>query len=218
MNNCLGSAGQYGISRTGMSIVTKRPTVPSRRSKMVEIKNSSFSSPPASVQAKRQLDDARRFLATGKISEAQDACRDLLGAHPEYVEALSTLGQAYLAEQKYDAALPCIIRASMLSENDPAILIHLAEVYFQLGSDDMARKTGEKVLELASDGYVFDAAHLLLGRVYWRQSDYKKAITHLIKAKSSSGDSSQDATLLLGSCCLEINDAEQARGCFLNGT
>lgn len=68
-----------------------------------------------SVQALRQLEDAEAFLQIGKYVEAQDACRELLGEHAEYVGALDVLGRAYVATQNYDAALPCFIRASMLS-------------------------------------------------------------------------------------------------------
>ena len=93
---------------------------------------------PSSVQARRQLEDARSFLQNGNYAEAQDACRELLGEHAEYVGALYTLGRAYAASQNHEAALPCFIRASMLSPFEPSILVQLGQVYFNLGAGETA--------------------------------------------------------------------------------
>ena len=176
---------------------------------MAESKDISFTSPPAAVQAQRQLEDARRFLDTGDASKAQEVCRDLLGAHPEYVEALATLGRAYLAEKNHDAALPCFLRASMLAADDPAILTDLADIYFHLGSHDMARQTAEHVLTLSPGKDAAYAAHLLIGRVCYHQNDYGAAIAHLEQVKSASQDT-EDAAFLLGLCHLETGNRKEA--------
>ncbi len=176
---------------------------------MAEVKDIPFKSPPAAVQARRQLDDANRLIETGRITEALDLCRELLGAHPEYVEALRALGRAYLAEKNHDAALPCFVRASMLSEDDPAVMTDLAGVYFELGSDDLARRTAERALELSPDEDVARAAHMLLGRVCHRQRDYGAAITHLEQARSAA-NGSDDAGFLLGLCHLAAGNAKEA--------
>jgi len=180
---------------------------------MAENKDSSFASPPAAIQARRQLDDARRFLDTGKFSEAQDVTREILGQHPDYVAALTTLGQAYLAEQNFDAALPCFTRASMLCADEPSILTWLAEVYYQLGSSDIAIPTAKKALTLEPGKSVAHDAHLLLGRIYEHQGDYDSAIVHLTDAQSMA-DGSLDAILLLGVCYLETGDAKKATAAF----
>lgn len=176
---------------------------------MVDDKHNSFSSPPASVQAKRQLDDAKRFLRTGEVSRAQEACRDVLGVHPEYVEALVTLGRAYLTENNHDAALPCFMRASMLAADDPAILTDLADVYFHLGSDALARETAEQVLALSPDQAVAGAAHLLIGRICFHQRDFGTAIRHLELATRAAEDA-DEATFLLGLCQLGAGSRKEA--------
>ncbi|MDA7946719.1 MAG: sulfotransferase [Hyphomicrobiaceae bacterium] len=180
---------------------------------MSENKDNPFNSPPEAVQARRQLDDAIRLLQTGRVAEAQNATREILGLHPEYVKALTTLGQAYLVELNHSAALPCFVRASMLSPDEPGILLQLAQVYFGLGSNDMARQTAEHVLELGPDESQATGAHRLLGQVFRQSADYDKAIAHLTKGCSTESDSS-DTALLLGACRLENGQAKEAEAAF----
>jgi len=160
-----------------------------------------------SVQALRQLEDAEAFLQIGKYVEAQDACRELLGEHAEYVGALDVLGRAYVATQNYDAALPCFIRASMLSPFEPSILVQLGIVYFNLSAGETALQTAHDALSLQPDDAMAGEAHLLIGRVHERRSDLEQAREHLEKALSLNPDLN-DAAFLLGRCLLEQGERE----------
>jgi tetratricopeptide (TPR) repeat protein len=180
---------------------------------MVDRKSAPEAQSYSSIQAKRRLDDARRLLATGSISESQKICRDLLDEHPEYVSALCTLGQSYIANRQFKAAMPCFVRASMLCPDEPSILIRLAEMYFHLYSDPMALDTANFILTLNPDEEVERDTHLLLGQVYRNLNDFELAVSHLSKASSLAGGSS-DAVLELGACYVEIGDANRANTAF----
>lgn len=161
--------------------------------------------PQTSVQAYRLLDDAKTFLQSGKYEKAQDACRELIGEHAEYVGALETLGQAYVAVQNYDTALPAFIRASMLSPYEPSILVQLGQVYFNLGASETALQTAQDALSLQPDDALAGDAHLLLGRVHERRSNYEQAREHLDQALSFNPELN-DAAMLLGGCLLELGE------------
>ena len=162
----------------------------------------------ASVLAYRQLEDAKQFLQSGKVAEAQDACRELLGEHAEYVGALCTLGQAYVVAQNYDAALPCFVRASMLSPDDPSILVQLGQVYFNLGAGEMALQTVHDALTLQPEDAPAGEAHMLLGKIHERRSNYEQAREHLEMALSLSPELN-DAAILLGRCLLELGERKK---------
>ena len=176
---------------------------------MVQDSGSSEGMSHTSVQARRQLDDAKRFLQSGKYVEAQDTCRELLAEHAEYVGALYTLGRAYVASQDYNAALPCFIRASMLSPSEPSILVQLAQNYFNLGAGEAALQTANEALTLLPEDALAGEAHLLLGRVYEQRSDNEQAGEHLEKALSLNPELN-DAALLLGRCLLELGERDKS--------
>lgn len=180
---------------------------------MVDSKSAPEAQSYSSIQAKRRLDDARRLLKTGSISDSQELCRELLGEHPEYVAALCTLGQSYISSREFDAALPCFMRASMLFPDEPSILIPLANIYFQLKSDQLAIDTAMTILTLQPDEDEERDVHLLLGRAHKNQNDYEQAISHLTQAAELAGGSS-DVSLLLGACYLEVGEAKLCEAAF----
>ena len=162
-----------------------------------------------SVPARRQLDDAERLLRRGDITAAQDACREILNEYPEYVGALYTFGCAYIAGNNPDSALPCFVRASMLSPEDPAILTGLAGVYCELQADEAALDASQDALKLDPDAETAASAHLVQGRVLERASDYAGAREHLEKALALK-PGMRAAALLLGACHTELGDQDAA--------
>lgn len=180
---------------------------------MVDSKSAPEAQSYSSIQAKRRLDDARRLLKTGSITESQELCRELLGEHPEYVAALCTLGQTYISSREFDAALPCFMRASMLFPDEPSILLPLANVYFHLKSGQLAINTAMTILSLNPDEDEERDTHLLLGRVYKDLNDYEQAVAHLSQAAELAGGSS-DASLLLGACYLAVGETKLCEAAF----
>ncbi len=162
-----------------------------------------------SVQARRRLEDAGRLLQNGNFAAAQDACRELLSEHAEYVGALYMFGRAYMAGGNYDSALPCFFRASMLSPEDPMILTGLAEVYCELRADEAALDVAQDALDLDLDEETAAHAHLVRGRVLERASDYARASEHLKKALALKPDMNA-AALLLGACHMERGNRDGA--------
>ena len=165
--------------------------------------------PRASIQARRLLDDAKLLLQNGDFGAAQDVCRELLAEHTEYVAALSTFGRAYMAEGKYDSALPCFVRASMLEPDKPSILVPLGEVYSRLHGDDMAVLTLERALALGPDKADAVTAYRLLGGICERGCDYERAAEWLEKALAIDAADGMTAHLL-GVCYEETGAYDKA--------
>lgn len=165
------------------------------------------------VQAQRQLDDAKRFLQTGHMEEAMDACRNLLAQHGDYVGALRLLSGLYLTGKKYDLALPCLVRLSMLCPDDPATLVLLAEAYLELQGDQMALVTLQQALTMELDDANAAHAHLLLGRIHEQNSDYIQGAEHFGKSAQLASGPGQ-ATFLMGGCYAEAGDHDKARAAF----
>ncbi len=160
------------------------------------------------VQARRQLEDAKRFLEAGDLANARDVCKDLLAEHDEYVGALNTLGRVYMAEGAPKSALPCFIRASMLCPEEPMILVRLAEVYWELECDEAALQAANEALCLEPEDETLAEAHLVLGRVYDLRSEYHLAVEHLRQALDKRPDMSI-ASILLGECHVELGEPQE---------
>lgn len=180
---------------------------------MIQDKTGPEALSPESVQARRQLEDAQRFLLTGNLEKAQDVCRELLSEHAEYVAALETLGQTYVATGKYEAALPCFARASMLCPDVPSILARLGEVYFHLGGTEMALQSLAEAIDLGLDESDAAEAYYTLGRVFERKCEYDRAAEYFTKVLAiDPGDGV--AAYFLGSCHEEIGEHGKAIQAF----
>ncbi len=168
---------------------------------------------PASVQARRQLEDAKRFLLTGDLKQAQDVCRQLLEEYAEYLGALETLGRTYIAMGKFEAALPCFVRASMLCPDEPSILARLGEVYFHMGGTETALQNLEQAVELGLDDSEAAEAYFTLGRVLESQREYERAIEYFDKSLAIDPGNGL-AAYFLGICHEETGEQEKAIKAF----
>jgi len=93
---------------------------------------------PAISKALFQL---RRQL--GLDDEAVLGMKSWIATHPDDVAALDLLGDAHVARQELDAALPYFERAHQLTLNDPVLMNDLSWVRHELGrpgAEDLARK------------------------------------------------------------------------------
>lgn len=174
---------------------------------MTEDTSSSENLAVSSARAHRLLEEAEQSLNAGDAAKAQDVCREILAEHTDYVGALDTLGQAYMAANNHDSALPCFIRAAMLSPEEPAILAALADVYCELRADEAALDAARESLEHSPDEETGARAHLVCGRVFERASDYARASEHLEQALALKPDLSA-AALLLGACHMEQGEQD----------
>ncbi|MFC1543989.1 hypothetical protein ACFL4Y_01915 [Gemmatimonadota bacterium] len=82
---------------------------------------------------------AENLLVNGRVEDARRLCEAGVVAHPYYATGHLLLGQAYLAESKWDEARLELERALQLDGTYPTTLEALAACYEQLGLTDLAR-------------------------------------------------------------------------------
>jgi tetratricopeptide (TPR) repeat protein len=88
-------------------------------------------------------------------------------------EAARNLGEAYLREGKYPAALNEFLKAESLYPNDYYLQNDLGLTYYYMGKQDLAVRHFKKALELNND---YAPARNNLGNAYAEQNEWDKAI------------------------------------------
>ena len=111
------------------------------------------------------------FLAALLVS----ACATSMGSpqNDKKAAAARNLGEAYLSEGNYPAALAELLKAQELNPNDPMLHNDLGLVYFAKGKSDLAVAHFEKAVALKTD---YSLAKNNLGSAYLVQERWDKAI------------------------------------------
>ena len=90
-------------------------------------------------------------------------------------EKTRLLGEAYLRDQKYQAALREFLKAESLYANNYLLQEDLGLAYLALGRYELATRHFKKALKLNPD---YTPAHNSLGNAYTQQKEWDKAIEH----------------------------------------
>jgi Tfp pilus assembly protein PilF len=91
------------------------------------------------------------------------------------------MGDVYMAEQDYEAALICYKKAIDKDEKNPAFYSGIGDAYRQLKQPDNAVKAYQKALELRSD---YNLVHYKLGLLF-EQTNPAEAIKQFEKYLTS---------------------------------
>lgn len=92
------------------------------------------------------LGEAHGLFRRGRLQEAADVCRSILGGDPRNVEAMHLLGIVALQSGNPDPALGLLERANALRPDDPDLLSDLGGVLGTLGRADEAAAMFEAAL------------------------------------------------------------------------
>jgi predicted O-linked N-acetylglucosamine transferase (SPINDLY family) len=77
--------------------------------------------------------EARRSLQAGEAVQAEQVCRDVLNAFPDYPDALNFVSVALARQGRFEEAERCSRAALGGRPNDPGILLNLGNRLFELG-------------------------------------------------------------------------------------
>jgi tetratricopeptide (TPR) repeat protein len=119
------------------------------------------------------LDQARKKLQTGQLTDAQSLCRQILEQDPAHAEATHLLG--FLAHVSGDSqtALGLIERAAELEPGNPVYQHNLGDLHSAMGQMEQAEACLRKALELKPD---FASAAIKLGIVMEQKNQLEDAV------------------------------------------
>ena len=108
----------------------------------------------------------------GKITEAIDSFRQALAERPEFIEAMFSMGSAYISNGHYEESLSIVQKALALAPQDKDILYLNALSLQKLEQHDKAANIYERLTFLPP---VNDMVYYNLGLVYGRQGNLAHA-------------------------------------------
>lgn len=120
-------------------------------------------------------------LAAGELAGAVDAFQRVVDAEPELVDAWQHLGKARARSGDFDGSLEAYREALRLSGGAPQVALSAAELFFERGELDEARRHAE----LAVDSH--PVAWDLLAQIALRQGDLAAAERHVDAAVETRG-------------------------------
>ena len=122
------------------------------------------------------LAEARQRLQRGNTEEARAAYQKLLSDENLRAAAAVGIARTYLSEGEQAKALAALESGLTFDENEPEILATKADVLFQTGQWDEARKAAEAVLKAKPDHFL---ARWVLARLIRDSGDLAKADTEM---------------------------------------
>src|SRR5258708_30938745 len=129
-----------------------------------------------------RLQEAEQLRLQRRFDRAQAVCESLVREHPDYMGALHTLGLIFGDQKKYEEALDCLVRASMLDPNSWTTLTALSEVYLRLGSPEMAARTIQqaRLIKPAEPKVLVAVADIHMGNCDYElaRDAYREALMH----------------------------------------
>ncbi|HJZ92409.1 MAG TPA: tetratricopeptide repeat protein [Gemmataceae bacterium] len=128
--------------------------------------------PPKSKKPAGPLAEARQRWLRGNYEEARQQFEKLLGDEKSRAAAAIGIARTWLAEGEYAKALDAIEEAFKKDESNPDLLAARADVLYQTGRWDEARKDAEAALKL-------DKEHFL---ARWIRAQYLRDTGDLTKA------------------------------------
>lgn len=82
-----------------------------------------------------------------KLDEAEELIRMAVEAEPDNGYYVDSLGWILFRRGKYDEALEYLKKADRLVPNEPEVIDHIADAYWTLGKEELARREWERALE-----------------------------------------------------------------------
>jgi len=123
-------------------------------------------------EAWAKLQQAEQLRQNRQYQRAQEICESLLQRHPDYADALHTLGLILADQEFYEGALDHLIRALMQNPRSWKTLTALSGVYLRLGAIEMAAQSLEQARSIQPQ----DASiMLMLGDLYREHREYESA-------------------------------------------
>lgn len=128
----------------------------------------------------RELENARRLVREGRLTEAEQAFRGVLQNQPEQVEALRFLANAALARGAAGEAVELLNRAANADRSDIGVLMELGVAYRAADRRDESRYVLERALQLSQGRNT--TARLLLANVLELDRRDELALAHYFRA------------------------------------
>ena len=119
------------------------------------------------------LSQAIEHFRSGRLDEAEERCRVVLGRDPEHAEANHLLGAMRFQQGKIEEALAFLKRAAASPRATAEMHNHLGSAFNRLGRKDEAAQAFERALAI-NPGYA-DALHNL-GVIYSEKQKTEQAI------------------------------------------
>lgn len=158
---------------------------------------------------------AREFFNTGKLSEAEELCRQILQLNDQMTHAHLLLGNVNLRLNKLEEALKNYEQAAALEPQNVMIKVNYASI---LMKNNELRKSLDLVNELGNEGNFINTSLYQemiaeLGNRFLATGKMKEAIP-LLKKVIAFDPENPDAWLNLGSTYFGINQLDQALESF----
>lgn len=109
----------------------------------------------------------------GRLEEARQGYLDILHGHPDDVTAWHYLGVLYAEQQKWPEAQACLEKALALQPQDPALTLHLANIFKSSGKPLEALRMLQSVIKKHPN---FAAAYNNLGTIYYAMGQWQEAV------------------------------------------
>ncbi len=102
------------------------------------------------------------FLVSHRLQEAEAECRRALELDPDFWRALVALGRCYEAQGRFETAIECFERATVLSDRVPSAIGALGRAYALAGRGKEAQQLITELDQLAYQRYVSPYAKALI--------------------------------------------------------
>lgn len=158
------------------------------------------------VTARNEYARGRAALIERRIETAIAHLERAIGIYPDFFNAQSLLGTAYIGARQWDRAENPLRRAIEINPQAVAVLISLGEVYRRLGRHTEAEARLQEALRI--DDQLWQG-HFTLGRVYWEMGDMRKAGLHIGRTLQLNPNY-PDARLMAGNIFLRVNLRQNA--------
>jgi len=136
--------------------------------------------PDAPDDARKDLENGRSFLSTGKdIDKSIKLFQKAIARYPQYSEAYLLMGVAYSSQNKWDDAEKAFQKTIELNKNVGSAYVALGSVENEKKAYGEAEKNLLKAVDLSPNSA---DAHFELGRAYWGLQRWDVADQHVSKA------------------------------------
>ncbi len=130
-------------------------------------------SKPKAGYVNQRLAEAHGFLQTGRLRDAEIACKDVLGRNPRHAGAFTMLASISLMSGNNRAALDFSRRAAAINPSDENNYINMGLASFNLNNHDEAISHYLAALNINNNNPL---THYNLGNAYKLKEDYQSAI------------------------------------------
>lgn len=151
----------------------------------------------AEEQAAALFEAALRSFRSGRLAEAEAACREALGVRPGYADGLHLLGLIHAQNGELDFAIETIAQAIRIDQRNSDYFFNLATLLAKAGRLEEALKSCDLALRLKPD---FARAWIKLGDLLRQQRRGEEALLAYRRASSldpSDAEAAEKAAKLL---------------------